>query len=85
MLSLTSLALTIFAILRLTTCACGHLDRSNLLVTGGLAGMAWLPFLIPVRHGLVARIIIIASLILPTLVLGRNLLDILWFGHDPIF
>jgi hypothetical protein len=60
------------------TCMCGHMDWLNLAFLGpGVAfGWAWL------QHGLFAPRALVV--LLPTLLVGKALTDILFGGHHPL-
>ena len=83
--SAVTLIATGYAVPNLVVTTGGHFGAWNLAVTGALAVSAWLPFLIPVRQGVLARVVVICAVLFTTLLLGRNLLDILWFGSEPLF
>jgi hypothetical protein len=76
--SALTLIATAIAIPNLVVCAGGHFGTWNLPVTGALAVSAWLPFLVRVRQGVFARVVVRAAVLAATLLLGKNVLDILW-------
>jgi hypothetical protein len=66
------------------TCACGYyLLDSFFFSTTGLI-LSWLALLMYKKIGLVKRIIIGFTCVITTLILFKNIADILWFGHEPL-
>lgn len=66
-------------------CMCGHLGYEALPVTAGAALLAWYPFVRFERHTLDQRSFAVFTTCYGTFVLLRNVADILWFGHNPVF
>jgi hypothetical protein len=56
-----------------------------LAVTGTLTGMAWVALIGGGETHVVWRIVRIIAAALTAFVLAKNIADVLWFGHDPIF
>ncbi len=83
--SALTLVATAFAVPKLVVTTGGHMGTWNLPLTGALAISAWLPFLLRIRQGFFARLLVVSAVLAATVLLGMNLLDILWFGPDPVF
>ena len=65
-------------------CTCGHLGREALFVLVPAALLAWWPFLFAREHWPFPRLGTIAAALASTLLLAKNVADILWFGHEPL-
>jgi hypothetical protein len=64
------------------TCTCGHLAQMALIGTVTTAVFAWWGF---VRElPLLGRIFASVATVLASYLLVKNVLDILWFGHNPL-
>ncbi len=83
---LTALAGLLLTILNsgVTVCACGHLDMIS--VPGNVIGFALTtaPFIKAKQQSLARRLVIDACFIATTLWMIKNIVDILWMGHNPI-
>jgi hypothetical protein len=64
-------------------CTCGHLGRDALLATVAILVLSWWGFLR--RLSVIGRVLAIAVAALVSVAFVKNLLDIGWFGHDPLF
>jgi hypothetical protein len=65
-------------------CTCGHLDASVLPVTLPAALLAWRALVLANKRGsLLAPAILIA--VVAGVVLGKNVADVVWLGHDPLW
>ncbi len=64
-------------------CICGHIDRLGLSVTIPAGILAWWGF--TRRQSPVGRVFAMLVVVVATMVLIRNVLDVGWFGHNPIF
>jgi hypothetical protein len=64
-------------------CICGHLSAGALVFTGGMAVLACYGWL--ATRGLFWRLLAIGFSILPVLLLLKNVIDVLWLGHNPVF
>lgn len=67
------------------TCACGHIHAWGLTVTGTVAAVAWWAFMFGGSTHPVWRLIRVGIVVLSTVLVTKNLSDVLWFGHDPVF
>ena len=65
-------------------CLCGHLRREALPVTVAAAGFAFYGWL-STRATYPWRLIHIAAVVISVLMLGKNVGDVLWYGHNPVF
>ena len=83
MVSPVSLLLTFIGI-SVFPCACNHLDPNALLVVVPAALLAWWRFLFARESWPSPRIVTIVAVIASSLLLAKNVSDILWFGHDPL-
>jgi len=82
---LSTMAFLLDAILTpMLPCACGHLNFVALPVTIAAAFFGWWGFCRKTQS-LLWRLISLAIVIFVTLVLAKNLGDILWYGHNPLF
>jgi hypothetical protein len=66
------------------TCSCGHLPAVALPVTVFATVLAWIPFICKVQHGIVWRLFLMLVVILSSYSLVMNIVDVLWFGHNPL-
>jgi hypothetical protein len=66
-----------------TICACGHMDWLSLAFTGPAAGLAWWGLCRSSRAGIWVALVLFTT-VLATLVLAKNMADILWFGHHAL-
>lgn len=64
-------------------CMCGHLNTMVLGLTVPATILGW--WGASGRVPLMWRLLGIGAAVVATMLLGKNLLDVLWFGHDPIF
>jgi hypothetical protein len=67
------------------TCMCGHIAAPALLLTGPAAVLAWFVIVVDRRTEGVRRGVEGAVVIMVSVILVKNLADVLWFGHDPVF
>ena len=81
--SVFSLVLVVVVAL-MFTCLCGHLARETLLVLVPAVLLAWWPFLSARESRLIPRVVTILAVIASSLLLAKNIADILWFGHEPL-
>ena len=79
-----SLFLAIF-ITPMFMCGCGHLGRIALPVTLLSSSLAWYSFVSGKAVNGLPRIVVLIAVIAATLLLFKNVTDILWFGHSPVF
>ena len=66
-------------------CICGHLDAAALGVSATLAGLAWFGYLTSSLNDLFSRGVRAVAVVLVTMALLKNLTDVLWLGHCPVF
>lgn len=64
-------------------CTCGHLGVAALLATVPAGLLAWWGFTRPLS--VIGRVVAGGVVVLVTLALAKNLMDIAWFGHDAMF
>jgi len=69
----------------MTSCACGYMSIISLPCNLLGAGGTWFAFLMGKDRLLTGRIVIDLTLVVATLMLLRNIGDILWWGHSPLF
>jgi hypothetical protein len=83
MIAMVGLAISIFNSMSLS-CACGHLDF--VCLPGNLIGLAlaWYALLVHTKIGIFKRSGIDAACVFTTLILFKNIADILWLGHNPV-
>jgi hypothetical protein len=67
------------------TCMCGHIAAPALLLTGLAAVLAWFVFIRDPSTASGNRGLAIIAVVIASLILVKNLADVLWFGHDPVF
>ena len=67
------------------TCGCGHLDVLALPVTLPTAMCGWCAATTVRRGNLSHAILTIVICVLTTIVLLKNLADVLWFGHNAVW
>ena len=65
-------------------CGGGHIGQSALPITGAMAAFAWWPFLFARESRLVPRALAMIAVVAASMVLVKNICDVLWFGHNPI-
>lgn len=68
-----------------TMCACGH--TSWVSIPANLAGavmLGWI-FLKGKDNRVVTRSLVMSGILVSTLALAKNVVDILWLGHAPLF
>ena len=63
-------------------CICGHLGQDALVATVPTAAVAWWGF--ARRLSRIGRLLAAGVVIIASMALAKNLLDVLWFGHDPL-
>lgn len=73
-----------FLITPILPCACGHLSTIALPVTIAAAVFGWWGFCRNTRF-ILWRLLALGNAIFVTLILAKNLGDVLWYGHNPIF
>lgn len=64
-------------------CIRGHLDVTALVATVPTVSLAWWGF--ARRSSLTGRILACGVVALASVGFAKNLLDIAWFGHNPLF
>lgn len=67
------------------TCACGRMDMTSMLVSAPTAMLAWIPFVFNRETRLGSRILRMLVVVVATMVLAKNGVDVMWFGHDPLW
>ena len=66
-------------------CMCGHLGRGQLIGSAIVSFSSWYSFTRFKEKSIIKRIVIMMAVIISTVLLAKNLADVLWFGHDAIF
>ena len=66
-------------------CICGYLSAVALPITVFATVLAWVPAAQSIRHSLRPRLVILAIAVIATVVLVKNVADVLWLGHHPLF
>lgn len=69
----------------LFACTCGHLDRLALPGNGIAALLAWVGLLCTGNRQIAVRLCLDLLTALTTVVLVKNLMDMSWFGHNPVW
>lgn len=64
-------------------CLCGHLDAMALTASVPTTALAWWGFARPAARS--GRVLAIAVAVLASALLLKNLLDVGWYGHEPLF
>ncbi|MEI8195626.1 MAG: hypothetical protein WCI73_06935 [Phycisphaerae bacterium] len=67
-----------------TVCLCGHMDWVSMPFTMSALSLACWGLGRGYRNTPVRLIIIVVVMILASMETGKNLADILWFGHHPL-
>ena len=65
-------------------CMCGYLDLLALPFTAAAFAIALVGWIVS-RKPLPGRLVHMAAVVVTALVLAKNILDILWLGHDPVW
>ncbi|MCX5660452.1 MAG: hypothetical protein NTW19_12120 [Planctomycetota bacterium] len=66
-------------------CACGHVGLEGLPGSLAAAGLAWFCALRQGGKRLLLRAGFAAAAVVTGLVFCKNMVDVLWFGHEPVF
>lgn len=67
------------------TCMCGYIQPQALPLSVAGAALTWYPFLRYNRTNAFISLAVLLVVLISTLVLAKNLADVLWFGHQPLF
>lgn len=84
-LAALSAFLAVFLIVPACSCACGHMEATGLALSSPMAIIAWLAFIFGGKTHLVWSFVRMIAAVLTTVVLVKNVADVLWFGHGPVF
>lgn len=68
----------------LLSCACGHMERLSLIGSLPAFALAWVAFLMRKDSRPATRIVVALACLVTTIVLMKNLMDVLWLGHDAL-
>jgi hypothetical protein len=80
----TVAAVPVWALSSLGMCLCGHLDAVALMFTLGSTGLAWWGFCLKEkRWG--RRVFVFGMVVVTMVTLGKNVADVVWFGHPALF
>jgi hypothetical protein len=71
--------------LALAPCGCGHLARAGLLITVPATALGWRALLVARESRFAPRAVMVMAAVVATLVLLKNVGDVLWFGHAPVY
>ncbi|MGD8450542.1 MAG: hypothetical protein PVJ57_01880 [Phycisphaerae bacterium] len=66
-------------------CTCGFFDRAAFILTVPLFVLAWWPFLLAREGRFLPRVVAIVAVVAATMLLFKNICDVLWLGHNPVF
>ena len=66
-------------------CICGHLHTEALPTSGLGVVLAWYPFIRYERARILDRCVAVFFVLFTSLVFLKNVADVLWFGHEPLF
>jgi hypothetical protein len=67
-------------------CLCGHLIAPGVLIIPVFSFLfAWFAFIASVTRPIIGRIFLMFAAIQATYVLWSDVLDVLYYGHNPIF
>ncbi len=69
----------------LTACMCGHLDRVSFLFTVPAFGFACYGWIRNRQMSLIRRVALILVVIVTSGVLFKNIVDVMWLGHEPLW
>ncbi len=67
------------------SCACGHLGSYALPFSSLVLALAWWPFLFARESRIVARGLAVIAVVAATMLSLKNVADVLWLGHQPVF
>jgi len=67
------------------SCTCGHLGRFALPFSSLVLALAWWPFLFARDSRVVTRGLALIAVVSATMLLLKNVADVLWLGHQPVF
>jgi hypothetical protein len=63
-------------------CACGHLPIESLPITVASCALGWCGYLYNQKKDF--RLVRILSVVIATILVVKNIGDIVWFGHAPL-
>jgi hypothetical protein len=77
-------SLMAFWVMMIYPCMCGYLDRGALPLSATAAAVAWYGWAVT-KVKLPGRLWHIVGVLLASLLLTKNIGDVLWFGHNPVW
>jgi hypothetical protein len=79
------LSLLLLGFVPLLPCMCGYLGKSAFSFTMPCAILAWYAFAMRGNTTRPRKIVVVIILVLATMAFAKNVGDVLWYGHDPIW